>query len=357
MAKFLKPDQLLAHINQVFGPNTLVRASDALALKRSYFRTGCAALDILLGGGLQQGRIHQFRGNFSSSKTWTLLSTAKCALQDDPDACVILVDAENTIDERFLEIHGFTSEMLERVFMMYPGCGEAAADAIIEVAKTAVKVLIVIDSVDALTPTAELDENMAKANVSPGARMMNKFMRKLVPVMASDLLSKEPRCTVIMVCQLREKIGVMFGDNGTTWGGKGKEFAASTIVKFARIEWLREKGDTKAASITYGMRVQAEVIKQKGPAHGESVEYNLFKRNHGIHKVGDYDNTEALLSWGLRLGLVEKSGKNLTYGKASGNGENDFLETLAKLPKTRARLLNEIITERAKMYAPQKKKA
>lgn len=356
--KFLNASQLIDHINDMFGPNTLVRAADALALKRSYLRTGCAALDILLSGGLQQGRIHQFRGGFSSSKTWTLLSTGKCLLQDDPEAVLVLVDAENTIDEKFLEIHGYTAEMLERVFFMYPGCGEAAADAVIEVTKTAKKVLVVIDSVDALTPSAELDENMEKASYSPGARMMNKFMRKLVPVMATDLLSAKPRCTVLMVCQLREKIGVLFGDNSTTWGGKGKEFAASTIIKFARVAWLRdgEKGAAKENVTTYGLRVQAEIVKCKGPAHGESVEYNIYKKNFGIYKVGEYDNTEALLSWGVRLKLVEKAGKTLTYGKASAGSESDFLAALAKLPKTRSRLLNEIITERAKMYAPQKNK-
>lgn len=351
--KYLGVDSLMDMINKKHGPNTMVRASDAAALKRQYIPTGSVGLDIQLDGGLLEGKIHQFRGAYSSSKTWTLYTTAIEFMKKYPEGVFILIDPENAADEKHMANLGFTDSMMDRTFLVRPANGEKGADVAIDVAANASKVLIGLDSVDGMTPTAELEENMDKASVGQGARMMNKFMRKLVPIMATDLLSENPRSTVIMICQLRDKIGVMWGDPSTTWGGKGKEFAATTIIKFARVAWLR-KGDKKEG-ITYGMRVQAEILKCKGPGHGETVEYDLYKKNYNGYNAGDYDNIGALFDWGVKLGIIDKSAKTYTYRKISEVGEEAFKAVLKKKNISQQKLLNTIIKTQRLMYAPKRK--
>lgn len=348
---FLSADALIAHINKKFGKNVMMRASDALSLVKSYVSTGAAALDILLGGGLQEGKLHQFRGNFSSTKTTHMQKTACNYLKKHPEGVFVYVDAENAHDIQRLIDLGFSKEMLQRTFIVTPDSGENAADIAIEAAQVSQKAIIGIDSVDAMTPTAEQENGMDKQSMGLAARMMNKFMRKLIPVMVTDLLSDNPRCTVVMICQLREKIGVMFGDPSTTSGGKGKEFAASTIVKFSRVSWLKE-GD-KTSGKTYGMRIQAEIIKCRGPAHGETTEYDYYKMNFRNLAAGEFDNTEAIYGWGVRLGLVNKAAKTYTFGKWSATGEQAFIDGLVVRPKLTARLLEEIMEERRKLYTPK----
>lgn len=350
-SNYLGAEELLSEINKKYGPNTMVRASDALALKRIYISTGSIGLDILLGGGLLEGKIHQFRGAFSSSKTWTLYTTAISYLTKYPEACFILIDPENAADEKHMESLGFTESMLDRTFIVRPANGERAADVAIDVAEKAKKVLIGLDSVDGMTPTAEAEEGMDKASMALGARMMNKFMRKLVPVMATDLLSDDPRTTFIMISQIRTKFNVMFGSPDTTWGGMGKEFAATTIIKFARTSWLKE-GD-KTNGKTYGVQIMAEIIKCKGPGHGESVEYDFYKMNYKDFNIGEYDNVKALVDWGIRVEVINKSAKSYTYRKISEVGLPAFIAKLNKMPNTQQKLLDDIINARRKMYAPK----
>lgn len=344
--KTMSASQLINHLNKKFGANTAVCAADLLNTEKSYISTGNAALDILLGGGLLEGKIHQFRGNFSSTKTTQALKCALEFLKKYEQACFIFVDIEDTSSVEYLVMLGYEQDHLERTFLVQPGSGEETADVAIEAARLGEKVMVLIDSVDAMTPTSELSEDMAKAGVSPGARMINKFMRKLVPVMRASLRALTPRCTVIMICQLREKIGVMFGDNSTTWGGKGKDFSASTIIKFSRIAWLRDGGK---GGLTYGMRLQAEAIKCKGFAHGESVEYSYYKANFDGHPACSYDNVEALFLWGVRLKVIAKSANTYTFKKASGT-EGRFCEKLLKLPKTTALLTKQVIAARKKLF-------
>lgn len=348
-SEHLAADELMNHINKKFGENTLVRASDSALADLPRISTGNFSLDVILNGGLVEGRLHQFRGNFSSTKTTQMHITGREFLTSYEEGCYVIVDAENTTDEIFLQnVLGFTDDQMSRTFLVKPGSGEDACDIAIEVCKMAKKVIVGIDSVDALTPTAEMDDEMAKAGVGPGARMMNKFMRKLIPVMRTDLLSDSPRCTLIMISQLREKIGTMFGDNSTTWGGKGKEFAASTIIKFSRTAWLRE--GAKKDGYTYGLRMQAELIKCKGPGHGEVAEYSYYKAKYGRYLPGQFNNLESMIEWGVRLELVKKTGRNYKYSATTGTSLADFADQLSRKSKLRAKLKNAIMETRYNLY-------
>lgn len=345
----LDAEALLSHINDKFGKNTMVRASDSSAIKPSRISTGITSLDIVLNGGLVEGRVHQYRGPFSSTKTTTMHLTAKEYLTKYPEGCYVLIDAENTSDTEFLKyILGFTDDMLERTFTVRPDSGENAGDIAIEVAKCAKKVMVGVDSVDALTPTSEQDANMDKAGVSPGARMMNKFIRKLIPVMKTDLLSPSPRTTVILISQLREKIGVLFGSPDATWGGKGKEFAASTILKFSRTAWIREGAKTTGS--TLGMEIQIEVIKCKGPGHGEFAEAHYYKAYHEHMKPGEFDNTRCLVDWCIRSKAVVMSGRKITYKKKTFSSRGEFEDYLRRRSIARSQLKEQIVEKRLAKY-------
>ena len=347
MSNTLSRQQLVSHINQKFGKNTLMSAIEAAGLSRVRCPFGIAGIDILLNGGLVEGKIHQIRGNESSSKTTHSLKFALSYLRKYPDGVFIFVDAEDSSDVDFLRLLGFSTDELERTYYIPPGSGERAGDVTCEIASLSEKVVIVIDSVDTLTPSAELDTDMEKAGVSPGARMMNKFMRKLVPVMQAGLDADSPRCTVLLICQLREKIGVMFGSPATTWGGKGKNFAASTIIDLARTAYLYDgKGKTR---FTYAMNVAATLNKCKGPSQGDSAEYTFYKANHDIHKNGTFDDIDALLTWGVRLSIIQKKANTYVYDDLSGIGAK-FSAGLQGDAKIRKKLFAEIVAKRKELY-------
>lgn len=339
--------ELIAYINKKFGVGTLMSASQAAGLNRIRCPFGIAGIDILLNGGLVEGKIHQIRGNESSGKTTHSLKFALSFLRKYKEGVFVFVDAEDSSDVGFLQLLGFSADELDRTYYIHPGSGERAGDLTCEIADKAEKVVIIIDSVDTLTPTAELDSEMEKAGVSPGARMMNKFMRKLVPVMQAGLAADTPRCTVIMICQIREKIGVMFGNPATTWGGKGKNFAATTIIDLVRTGYEYEgSGKTR---LTYGMTIAATLTKCKGPSQGDSAEYTFYKANYNGHKNGTFDDVDSLMTWGVRLSIIKKAANTYTYGTLSGT-KSKFMGSLSCDKKLREELLKEIVQKRKDLY-------
>lgn len=343
----LSAEELINHINKKFGANTLMRAADAAGLEKVRCPFGIAGIDIMLNGGLVEGKIHQLRGNESSSKSTHALKFALSYLKKHPNGVFVLVDAEDSNDVEFLKILGFTDDELARTYYFHPGSGERAGDVACEVAEKAEKVVIVIDSVDALTPTAEIDNDMEKVGVSPGARMMNKFMRKIVPVMQAGLSADTPRCTVVMICQTREKIGVMFGSNITTWGGKGKNFAAATIIDLARSGYLRE--GTGKTRLTFAMDVTATLYKCKGPAQGDSAEYTFYKAAKNGYRNGDFDDASALFAWAVRLEIVKKKANTYQYNALSAM-KAKFIDELRNDIHLFNRLLKEVTAARQDLY-------
>ena len=302
---YLTPSALAAHINAKFGVNTLVLASDAVGLVKPRVSTGSFALDIVMGGGFPVGAIELIEGEAGSSKSWSMIRRAANFLHAYPEGFFILVNAEGTNDGPFLEMLGVD---LSRTYILSPNSGEEAWDAAHEVASRAKKVYVGVDSLDAMVPLAELEDDMDQAKMAPAARMNNKGFRKLISVMRSDITTTDHRVTFCVIAQVRTNIGVMFGDPSTTVGGKGKIFAATSRVRLKRVSILRTEGDRVADRITYGLLIEAEVLKNKGVGECEIVRYNLYKENYEGFKRGEIDNVTELVPFLLRYKIVTKAG-------------------------------------------------
>jgi len=303
--KFLGAEALIAQINAKFGTNTLVRACDAIGLVKPRISTGSFALDIVLGGGYPEGAVELIEGEPTSGKSWNLLTRARYFLDKHPEGVFILVNAEGTNDPPFLSMHRVD---LNRTFILSPDSGEQAWDAAHEVATRSEKVYIGIDSLDAMVPLSELSSDMDQAHYAPAAKMNNKGFRKLISVMRNDITTTSHRVTVGVITQVRANIGVMFGDPNCSVGGKGKMFAASQIIRYKRIKYLRTEGEKVADRITYGMEIEAEVKKSKGCGEGEVIRFNIYKENFEGFRRGDSDNVTELIPFLLRYKLIQKTG-------------------------------------------------
>lgn len=314
--QYLGPDELMSQVNREFGENTLVRASEAVGLIKQRFSTGSFALDLILAGGSPEGAIEILEGERTSSKSASLMARAREFLKKHPEAVFILLNAEGTNDPDFLRMMGVP---LDRTYILSPNSGEEAWNAAVFVAEHAQKVYLGVDSLDALVPLSELSEDMEKSGVALAARMNNKGFRKLVTAMRSDLLSYDQRVTACFLTQLRTNIGIMFGDPNASVGGKGKEFAASQIIRLRRKAYLRpESKDDKKANklinkITYGLTIVAKVLKSKGCGEGEEVEFTLFKENYGDFKRGEIDNVTELVPFLLAYEIIKKAGAWYTF--------------------------------------------
>lgn len=360
---YLSPEALAAHINKKFGVNTLVRASDAVGLVKPRVSTGSFALDIVMGGGFPVGAIELIEGESGASKSWSLLRRAANFLTEYPQGFFILVNAEGTNDGPFLEMLGVD---LDRTYILSPDSGEQAWDAAHEVAARAQKVYIGVDSLDAMVPLAELSDDMDASKMAPAARMNNKGFRKLISVMRSDITSTDHRVTVGVIAQVRTNIGVMFGDPSTTVGGKGKVFAATTRIRLKRIKALRTEGEKVADRVTYGLLIEAEVLKNKGVGEGEVIRYSLYKENFEGFKRGEIDNVTELVPFLLRYKIVDKAGA--WYVLPDGTkfqGDAKLAEALREDSTLRASLIEQVkqaVSERHRIFAvktsstPERKK-
>lgn len=305
---YLTPAELIQRINKEFGSNTLVRACDAVGLIKPRLSTGSLSLDLVLGGGYPEGAITILEGEAQGGKSLTLNNMARSFLDKYKDGIYILINAEGTNDAMFLDMLGVDTT---RTYFIQPDSGEQAWDAAIMAAQCARRVFLGFDSLDAMTPMAEIEGDVGDHKMAPAARMNNKGFRKLITAMRSDITQANPRVTAVFITQLREAIGIMFGDNKVSSGGKGKKFAATTIVRLACAKMLREVadgGDKDAPKLSYGMEIKAQIIKNKGWGSGEEVRFTLYKENYqGFHR-GQIDNVSELIPYLVLYGIVPKAG-------------------------------------------------
>lgn len=240
---------------------------------------------------------------------------------------------------------------LNRTFILSPDSGEQAWDAAHEVAAKAEKVYIGIDSLDAMVPMSELTSDMDQSHYAPAAKMNNKGFRKLISVMKHDITTQDHRVTVGVITQVRANIGVMFGDPNTSVGGKGKMFAASQIIRYKRIKYLRTEGEKVADRITYGMEIEAEVKKSKGCGEGEVVRFNIYKENFEGFRRGDADNVTELIPFLLRHKIIQKTGAWYVLDNGEKfNGVDAVAKSLRENEKLRDELIEQVKIEVSKRH-------
>ncbi len=309
-------DAALAQIERQFGKGSVMRLGEEGRIPIDVIPTGSIALDIALGiGGLPRGRIVEIYGPESSGKT-TLALHAIASVQA-AGGLAAFIDAEHALDPDYASKLGID---LDSLYVSQPDTGEQALEICDTLVRSGALDLVVIDSVAALVPRAEIEGEMGDSHVGLQARLMSQALRKMAGALSNT------NTTCIFINQLREKIGVMFGSPETTTGGKALKFYASVRLDVRRIETL--KGGTEAV----GNRTRVKVVKNKVAPPFKQAEFDILY-GEGISREG------SLIDIGVDAGIVRKSGAWYTYeGDQLGQGKENARTFLKDNPD----LSNEI---------------
>jgi recombination protein RecA len=319
--------QAVGQIEKTFGKGSIMRLDEHAYQNIPGISTGALSLDLALGGkGIPRGRIVEIFGPESSGKTTLALSVAANAQRNGGVAAFI--DAEHALDPSWARRIGVN---IDNLLVSQPDSGEQALEICELLVRSNAVDLIVVDSVAALIPKAEIEGEMGDAVVGLQARLMSQAMRKLTGVIARS------NCTVIFINQIREKIGVMYGSPETTPGGRALKFYASVRIDVRRISAIKE-GET-----TIGSRTRGRVVKNKVAPPFREAEFDIMF-TEGISSAGD------LVDIAADSGVIDKSGAWYSYGDVRlGQGR----EAVKKFLKDNAELMNEIRTEVLKRKAAQ----
>ena len=310
----------LAQIDKQFGKGAIMRLGQAEKLVTEAIPTGSVALDIALGvGGIPKGRITEVYGPESSGKT-TLALHLVAEAQKTGGICAY-VDAEHALDPEYARRLGVN---IDSLLVSQPSTGEEALEITDGLVRSGAVALIVIDSVAALVPKAEIEGEMGDSHMGLQARMMSQAMRKL-----SGSVSKTG-CVIIFINQLREKIGVMFGNPETTPGGKALKFYASVRLDIRRVETLKQGTDM------VGNRVKVKVVKNKVAPPFRQAEFDIMFGT-GISRSG------GILDMAIELGLANKSGSWFTYGdQRIGQGRENAKQYLEEHSEVMAEMESRV---------------
>ncbi|MGW5447899.1 recombinase RecA [Streptomyces asiaticus] len=309
-------DAALAQIERQFGKGAVMRMGDRPNDPIEVISTGSTALDVALGvGGLPRGRVVEVYGPESSGKTTLTLHAVANAQR--AGGTVAFVDAEHALDPDYAQKLGVDTDSL---ILSQPDNGEQALEIVDMLVRSGALDLIVIDSVAALVPRAEIEGEMGDSHVGLQARLMSQALRKITSAL------NQSKTTAIFINQLREKIGVMFGSPETTTGGRALKFYASVRIDIRRIETLKDGTDA------VGNRTRCKVVKNKVAPPFKQAEFDILY-GQGISREG------GLIDMGVEHGFVRKSGAWYTYeGDQLGQGKENARNFLKDNPD----LANEI---------------
>ncbi len=316
----------LATIEKQFGKGSIMRLAADGKLPQgdvSVIPTGCLGLDIATGiGGLPRGRIIEIYGPESSGKT-TLALHAVAEAQKLGGVCAF-IDAEHALDVGYARKIGVRTDDL---LVSQPDFGEQALEICDMLVRSGAVDIIVIDSVAALTPKAELEGEMGDSHVGLQARLMSQALRKLTASISRS------RTIVVFINQLRMKIGVMFGSPETTTGGNALKFYASMRLDIRRI------GSIKSGEQVVGNRTRVKVVKNKMAPPFREIEFDITY-GEGVSRTG------LLVDMGVEANVIEKSGAWLSYkGERIGQGRDNAKTFLGEHPETAARIEAELLTK------------
>ncbi|MBI5155642.1 recombinase RecA [Candidatus Peregrinibacteria bacterium] len=320
----------LAAIKKQYGDGAIMEMGDTHATTIETFPSGSLSLDNALGGGFPRGRIIEIYGPESSGKT-TLALHAISEIQRRGGRAAF-IDAEHALDVSYAKKIGVD---VDNLLVSQPDDGEQALEITETLVRSAGIDLIVVDSVAALTPRAEIEGTMGDSHMGLQARLMSQALRKLTAIVSKT------NCSVIFINQMRMKIGVMFGNPETTTGGNALKFYASVRLDVRRIDKIMEKiaaveGEKEKDQEIVGNRTRVKVVKNKVAPPFRQAEFDILYAQ-GISKEGD------ILDLGLKFGVLEKSGAFYRHGEDTiGQGREQARAALRLNQKLAEKLEKEI---------------
>jgi len=319
-------DAAISDITKNYGDGAIMRLGEAQAQKKiEVIPTGALAVDLALGvGGVPRGRVIEIFGPESSGKTTLMLHVIANAQK--AGGLAAFIDAEHALDPGYAKKLGVN---LDDLLVSQPDSGEEALTICETLARSNALDVIVIDSVAALVPKAELEGEMGMATMGMQARLMSQALRKLTAIL------NKSKTTCIFTNQLREKVGVMFGNPETTPGGKALKFYASVRIDIRRKDTLKDP-----AGNAVGNHVKVKIVKNKVAPPFAEAEFDIIY-NHGINKEG------SILDVGVAMGVVEKKGAWLQFeGELVGQGKEAAQKALVEKPAIAKKIVDAIIAKR-----------
>lgn len=315
------PELALAQIDKQFGKGSVMRLGERPVMQMAVIPTSSIALDVALGvGGLPRGRVIEVYGPESSGKTTVALHAVANAQK--AGGLAAFIDAEHALDPEYARALGVDTDAL---LVSQPDTGEQALEIADMLIRSGALDIIVIDSVAALVPRAEIEGEMGDSHVGLQARLMSQALRKITGILNNS------GTTAIFINQLREKIGVMFGSPETTTGGRALKFYASVRLDVRRIESLKDGTDV------VGNRTRVKVVKNKVAAPFKQAEFDIMY-GKGISREG------SLIDVGVEQSIIRKSGAWYTYdGDQLGQGKEKAREFLKENPDVAAEIEKKIL--------------
>ncbi|MBI5360248.1 MAG: recombinase RecA [Planctomycetes bacterium] len=320
-------NQAISQIEKQYGKGSIMKLGQDAKLDISCISTGSFSLDIALGGkGVPRGRVVEIFGPESSGKTTLCLHIAANAQKQGGVAAFI--DAENALDPGYARKIGVD---LDNLLLSQPDSGEQALEIAEYLVRSNAVDVIIVDSVAALVPKAELEGDMGDASMGMQARLMSQALRKLAGAI------NRSQCCVIFTNQLREKIGVMFGNPETTTGGRALKFYASVRIDIRRVSAIKESKEGKEGEdVTVGNHTRVTVVKNKIAPPFRKAEFDIMF-NCGISREGD------VLDIAVEQNIVEKSGSWFAYkDNKIGQGRENAKAFLKDNPSVMAKIENEL---------------
>ena len=324
----------IAKIEKDYGKGTIMRLGDDISVNVEALSTGSLSLDLALGiGGVPRGRIVEIYGPEASGKTTLALHVVASAQKNGGDAAYI--DVEHALEPAYARALGVD---IDSLLISQPDTGEQALDIAESLVRSGAIDVLVVDSVAALIPRVELEGEVGDTVVGALARLMSQAMRRLAGAISKN------NCTVIFINQLRQKIGVMYGNPETTPGGLALKYYASVRIDVRRVETLKNGGEM------IGNRTRAKVVKNKVAPPFREAEFDIMY-GEGISKVGE------IIDLGVKLELIDKAGAWYTCNGQRIQGKDGVREYLLSNPDVCDSIEKEIRENAYKLLTPQARKA
>ena len=321
-------DAAMGQIEKQFGKGSVMKLGEYKAMEVEAIPTGALTLDVALGiGGIPKGRIIEIFGPESSGKTTLALHAV--AESQKAGGTAAFIDAEHALDPIYAKKLGVD---IDNLIVSQPDTGEQALEITEALVRSGALDVIVVDSVAALVPKAEIDGDMGDTHVALQARLMSQALRKLAGVL------NKSKTAIIFINQLREKVGIMFGNPETTPGGRALKFYASVRLDIRRIENIKQDGEV------IGNRTRVKVVKNKVAPPFREAEFDILY-GEGISKEG------SILDLAVNLDIVEKSGAWFSYNGAKiGQGRENVKKYLKENPKILAEIEQKIRDNYSKAF-------